>query len=91
MIHEDYNYYAMRVRQEDEAASGALCAVARERHEELANAYRLRCELIRAELPDDGWSSTVTDRPKARQPMLEGDTALRADKPAAGTGAFYRL
>lgn len=90
MNREDYDYYAMRVRQEDEAASNTQCADARERHEELANAYRLRCELIRAELPDDGWSSTVTDRPKARQPMVEGDTALRADKPAAATGAFFR-
>ena len=36
-------YYLRRIVQEQEAASQASCAEARERHEELAEAYRLRC------------------------------------------------
>lgn len=47
MSRDDYQYYAMRARQEEKAALIATCDAARERHEELAEAYRFRCELIR--------------------------------------------
>ena len=47
MTQDDYGYYAIRARQEDAAARVAACHAARERHEELAEAYRLRCQLIR--------------------------------------------
>lgn len=39
----DRTYYLRRTLQEQEAAHNAACPEARERHEELANAYRLRC------------------------------------------------
>jgi len=39
----DQAYYLRRALQEQEAAGAAACLEARERHEELAAAYRLRC------------------------------------------------
>ena len=39
----DQAYYLKRIVQEQEAAANAASAVARERHEELAAAYRYRC------------------------------------------------
>lgn len=48
-------YYLRRIVQEQEAASHAGCAEARERHEELADAYRLRC---RFDAFDDSGSET---------------------------------
>ena len=41
----DRDYYLRRALQEQEAARNAACLPARERHEELAKAYRLRCRL----------------------------------------------
>ena len=41
----DQSYYLRRAFQEREAACAAACPEARERHEELAAAYRLRCRL----------------------------------------------
>ena len=42
---DDRAYYLRRTIQEQEAARHAACPEARERHEELLNAYRLRCRL----------------------------------------------
>jgi hypothetical protein len=42
---KDRAYYLRRILQEQEAASAAASAEARERHEELAEAYQLRCRL----------------------------------------------
>jgi hypothetical protein len=39
----DRTYYLRRALQEQEAACAAACVEARERHEELAAAYRRRC------------------------------------------------
>jgi hypothetical protein len=39
---KEYEYCKRRLRQEEKAARSASCAAARERHEELAEAYRLR-------------------------------------------------
>ena len=47
---DDLAYFQMRVRQEKDAAESAAAASARERHEELARAYELRCRTIREEL-----------------------------------------
>lgn len=41
---DDRAYYLKRTLQEQEAARNASCPEARERHEELANAYRHRCQ-----------------------------------------------
>jgi hypothetical protein len=41
----DRTYYLRRILQEQEAARVAMCPEARERHEELADAYRLRCRM----------------------------------------------
>ena len=41
----DKAYYLRRILQEEEAARTASCSVARERHEELAAAYQLRCRM----------------------------------------------
>lgn len=43
---DDLEYYRQRQSQEEEAARAASCPEARERHEELAEAYRLRTRLI---------------------------------------------
>lgn len=40
---KDRAYFLRRALQEQEAAFNASCAEARERHEELAAAYRFRC------------------------------------------------
>lgn len=45
MIGNDKAYYLRRVHEEQEAARNALNPQARERHEELAAAYQLRCRL----------------------------------------------
>lgn len=42
MIHDDQRYYERRALQEDVAARSAVSPVARERHRQLAAAYRLR-------------------------------------------------
>lgn len=39
----DQAYYLRRALEEQKAACAAVCLEARERHEELAAAYRLRC------------------------------------------------
>lgn len=39
----DRAFYLRRIRQEQEAARTAVNRIVRQRHEELANAYRLRC------------------------------------------------
>lgn len=41
----DQAYYLKRIVQEQEAARRASCPAARERHDELAAAYRLRCQI----------------------------------------------
>lgn len=41
----DRAYYLRRIVQEQEAAKMAVCREARERHDELAAAYRLRCQI----------------------------------------------
>lgn len=43
---DNYTYFARRVRQEDQAALNAACEAARERHEQLGDAYRDRCARI---------------------------------------------
>ena len=45
----DLEYYLMRMRQEKELARTANSAHARERHDELASAYDLRCRLLRTQ------------------------------------------
>lgn len=42
----ELEYFRRRLLQEEEAARNATCQVARDRHEELAEAYRLRSRLI---------------------------------------------
>lgn len=39
----DQAYFLRRMLQEEEAANGASCLEARQRHEELAIVYRARC------------------------------------------------
>ena len=41
----DMEYYRRRLRQEEEAVKSASCEAARQRHQELAEAYRLRTRL----------------------------------------------
>lgn len=80
---EDYDYYARRACQEDEAASNSACNAARERHQELANAYRLRCGLMLG--PNEpARSETVINHPmKIRQQIVSSRTAALAESPAA--------
>jgi len=60
---DDQTYYLRRVRQEDEAARAATCREARDRHDELASAYRFRAHLL-ISCPADAPSSS-RDRPLA--------------------------
>ena len=48
---KDRAYFLRRVLQEERAARSATCPEARDRHEELAAAYRLRCRLSAEEPP----------------------------------------
>lgn len=43
---DDQTYYRRRTREEEEAARIATCREARDRHDELASAYRLRARLL---------------------------------------------
>jgi len=45
MATNDCAYFLRRIQQEQEAARAATCTQARERHEELAQAYRLRFQI----------------------------------------------
>ena len=51
----DRAYYLRRIFDEEEAARAASCAVARERHEELAAAYQVRCRMdaLAPPMPDE--------------------------------------
>lgn len=44
---DDQSYFRRRLRDEENAATRAICDAARERHEELAAAYRLRLQFGR--------------------------------------------
>ena len=61
MTLEDRTYYLRRALQEDQAAAIATCTEARERHLELAAAYRLRCRADGQShaSPDDGTLAPV--------------------------------
>lgn len=50
MTLDDRTYFLRRALQEDEAARKAMSAEARERHLELAEAYRFRCRADRLPL-----------------------------------------
>jgi hypothetical protein len=61
MTMEDEAYYRYRARQEEEAARIATCSEARDRHDELASAYRLRSRLILLSAADE----PVGERPRS--------------------------
>ena len=42
-MNDDLSYYRKRALQEDECVRKATCTQARDRHLELASAYRIRC------------------------------------------------
>lgn len=91
MTRDDQDYYARRAQQEDEAASSAACVAARERHQELANAYRLRSTLIRAGLTEDGRSARIfTYEAQKRQPIVSSSTAALVPSPAMAPIPFCR-
>ena len=91
MTLDDHIYYAMRERQEVQAVSKATCAAARERHQELADAYRFRCSLILSRRSDSASSATVVDHPaKRRQPIISSRTKVLAASPAAAPTPFFR-
>ena len=91
MTLNDHIYYAMRERQEERAASNATCAAARERHQELAEAYRFRCSLILGTLSDSASPATVMDHlTKGRQPIVSSSTKVLAASPAAAPTPFFR-
>jgi hypothetical protein len=49
---DDLRYFAQRATEEDVAAKNATCAAARERHEEMADMYRLRGPILKPDQPD---------------------------------------
>jgi hypothetical protein len=63
MTLEDRTYYLRRALQEDEAARVATCREARERHLELASAYRLRRLLAADQESLTGPAEDVVQRP----------------------------
>jgi hypothetical protein len=52
-MEDDLIYYQRRARDEDEAVRRATCQQARDRHLELAAAYRLRCVVNSNSIADD--------------------------------------
>lgn len=90
MTRDDHDYYERRARQEEAAASSATCDVARERHQELADAYRFRCSLALG-LNKPACSATVIDHPtKTRQPIVSSRSTPLAASPAAAPSPLRR-
>lgn len=71
MNQDDYAYYRSRALQEDEAARGAACEAARNRHRRLADAYRIRCILFLAAM-DTASSSIGAAMPSRSRPAVAG-------------------
>lgn len=90
MIRDDYEYYLRRVGLEERAVANATCTVARDRHQELADAYRLRCSLI-LELNKFGSAPTVIAHPtNTRQPIVSSNSTALAASPAAAARPLCR-
>lgn len=90
MTLDDYIYYTRRARQEEQAASNAACEAARECHQELADAYRLRCSLIH-ELNRPACTMTLIGHPaKTRQPIVSSRSIALAARPTAARSPFSR-
>jgi hypothetical protein len=61
---DDLRYFARRATEEDVAGKNATCAAARERHEEMADMYRLRGAILKPDLRDHGRrTAEATDVP----------------------------
>lgn len=91
MSRGDYVYYAMRAQQEDEAVLRASCDAARERHQEMADAYRFRCEMISSlgpvDLSGDSPNGHSTIR---RQPMVSANSSALTASPEIAAPPFCR-
>jgi hypothetical protein len=63
MILDDEAYFRRRALQEDLAARNARCEAARERHDEMAAMYLLRCSVIHDRTGHPGGPSRVELEP----------------------------
>ena len=92
MTLDDISYFARRAREEDQAAKQATCAVARERHEEMEDAYRFRCMLARQlTSPQAALSQSLFDHPNSRRnATAEPSTAVLETSPAIAARPFFR-
>lgn len=85
MTLHDFQYYTRRALQEDEAAASATCEEARDRHQELADAYRLRCSLIPVE---DRPVPKAAHRAGNRRPIDFGSAAEVGARPKTAPKHF---
>ena len=91
MTRDDYDYFEMRARQEEQAALIAAGDAARQRHEELAEAYRLRCELIKSPLPADTSGPAVRIQGTSRrEPTVSSSSSALAASPTTPARPFLR-
>lgn len=90
MTRDDYDYYTMRACQEDQSASIAACDEARERHQELANAYRFRCALFRQQGASERFGAMADYDGRTRQPIMRSSTAVLAPRPATAPAPILR-
>ena len=91
MTRDDYAYCAMRARQEDDAALLAACEAARQRHLELAEAYRSRCERIRCLFPSSMPAADGADQPMtARAPIASASSAALDTSPPTAARPLCR-
>lgn len=92
MTSDDYDYYSVRAQQEDAAALRAACDAARERHEELADAYRLRCQLIRGLFPGAMPKPVSGYKPKrTREPIVCSRESVPLVSSVTATLPFCRV
>ena len=84
MTRDDYDYYVTRAAQEDYSASISASDVARERHQEMADAYRFRCALLRQPSASErsGGGAMADYNRKTRQPIASCSTTVLAPRPA---------
>ena len=83
MIISDYEYFTGRADQEDDAARSATCIEGRICHQNLADAYRRRCEDIFASTVHNASATPAGYPTTTRQPLVISNTPALTASPAA--------
>ena len=83
MIIVDHEYFAGRAQEEDDAARSATCIEGRICHQNLADAYRRRCEDIFASTNHNASAMPAVYPTTTRQPIIINTTPALTASPAA--------